>query len=233
MATHRVDSIDECCRNIGRQDYPNLEVIIVLNNDDFDEASVRKTFAGTPLLQVLRLPAGRNLGSCINLGAASATGSYIAKMDDDDFYGPSYISDLVLSALESGADILGKKATFFYFEDGQEYCIWHPDLHDRWIWPSADETPRGVSTKVAGGTLFTKSEVVREFPFDESAPHGTDALFQVACRRAGMTTYAADEFNFCCLRRMGNVGHLWRPKKEAILENAVVLPSFDLDRISV
>jgi glycosyltransferase involved in cell wall biosynthesis len=233
LATHRVDRIDECRRIVSSQDYPNLETIIVLNNDAFDEASVRNAFADVPSLQILRLPAARNLGSCVNLGVANATGSYIAKMDDDDFYGPSYISDLVLSALESGADITGKKATFFYFEDGEEYCLWHSGLHNRWLWPPTNEIPRGVSSKLAGATLFMKHEVVRELPFDESAPHGTDSLFQQACRRAGLTTFASDEFNFCYLRRASNAGHLWRTTKKDILENALLLPAFAREKVCV
>ena len=143
------------------------------------------------------MPESRNLGSCINFGAAHATGEYIAKMDDDDFYGPAYISDLVLSALESGADITGKKATFFYFEDGQTYFLRFPNCHDRWLWPSAIEHVDDVlpsdrlkfSASLTGGTLFIKRDVLREIAFDESAPRGTDGIFRTACRRAGMTIY--------------------------------------------
>jgi glycosyltransferase involved in cell wall biosynthesis len=234
LATHRVDKIEECRRNVVTQDYPNLELIIVLNNDAYDEASVRETFADVRLLQVVRLAASCNLGSCINLGASFATGSYIAKMDDDDFYGPSYISDLVLSALETGADVLGKKATFFYFEDGQDYCLRHPELFHRWLWPFTDVAARSTfSPKLHGATLFIKRDVIRDFPFDETAPHGTDAIFQRACRRAGLTIYASDEFNFCHLRRAGAEGHLWQITKEGVLEDAVLLASFDRSRMCV
>ena len=67
-----------------------------------------------------------------------ASGVYVTKMDDDDFYGPSYISDLLLAALESRADITGKKATFFHFEEGDEYCLRSPDLRRTWLWPVSD-----------------------------------------------------------------------------------------------
>jgi hypothetical protein len=79
-----------------------------------------------------------------------------------------------------------------------------------------------------GATLFGKRELFREFPFDESAPRGTDTLFQLACRRAGMTAYACDEFNFCYVRRSNADGHLWQITRRGILKNSVPLPGFDV-----
>jgi glycosyltransferase involved in cell wall biosynthesis len=232
---------ENCHRNVFCQNYQNLELVIVLNNDAFEERLVRESFSGFPLLQVLQVPETSNLGVCINAGASRATGSYVAKMDDDDVYGPSYISDLMLSALESGADIVGKKAAFYHFEDGQEHCLRHPQLRNRWLWPWTDETGRVECPAIikrngstaAGATLFVKSSVIREFPFDESAPRGTDTLFQLACRRAGLTTYASDEFNFCYLRRADIHEHLWQITKLGILKSAVLLPGFDRSQIFV
>jgi glycosyltransferase involved in cell wall biosynthesis len=233
LATHRVEAIEEYRRNVLAQDYPNLEVIVVLNNDAYEEAAVREKFGALPHFQLLRLPASRNLGSCINLGVAHAGGDYVAKMDDDDFYAPSYISDLLLSALESDADIVGKKATFFLFEDGQEYCFRHPGLHHRWLWPTCDQAFRTSSAKLAGATLFAKRNVIRRFPFDESAPHGTDVLFQAKCRSAGMTIYASDEFNFCYFRRSDSAGHMWRTRKAKILQDGLLLAPFDRSQLCV
>lgn len=241
MATQRVAMIENACRNVLAQDYPNLEVVIVLNNDAYDEGRLREIFAAAPRLSVLRLAEGRNLGSCINLGAGHASGAYVTKMDDDDFYGPSYISDLLLSAIESEADITGKKATFFHFEDGDDYYLRSPDLCHIWLWPVTDEfrscavpssfSPHG--SNVAGATLFVKRDVLLRFPFDETAPRSTDTLFQLACRRAGMTIYASDEFNFCYRRRAGNEGHVWQVSKDTILKSAHLLASFDYGQVCV
>lgn len=241
LATHRPAAIETCRRNILAQDYPNLEAIIVLNNDAYEETRVHEMFASAPHVSVLRLPQARNLGACINLGARSASGVYVTKMDDDDFYGPSYISDLLLAALESRADITGKKATFFHFEEGDEYCLRSPELRRTWLWPVSDSvggcavpasfSPHG--SNVAGATIFVKREILLRFPFDEAAPRSTDSLFQLACRRAGMTIYAADEFNFCYQRRAGNEGHLWQVTKEMILKSAHLLPGFDRDQVCV
>jgi hypothetical protein len=141
------------------------------------------------------------------------------------------ISDLVLSALESGADIVGKRATFFHFEDGQEYCVRYPDSYHRWLWPSAHPSVCPSSAKVAGATMLVRSDAIRRFPFDERAPQGTDSLFQASCRAAGMTTYASDEFNFCYFRRTDNAGHLWQAQKAKILKDGFTLASFERSQV--
>lgn len=123
LAKRRIERMESWRRNIVSQTYPHLEVVLVLHNQAYTEVSVRESLAVVPILSVLRAPETCNLGTCINLGVAATTGEYVAKMDDDDFYGPSYISDLVLTALESGADITGKKTNFVSFEDSQEYIL--------------------------------------------------------------------------------------------------------------
>src|SRR4051812_6360383 len=44
LATHRVERIEECRRQVLAQDYPNLELVIVLHNDAYDETSVHARF---------------------------------------------------------------------------------------------------------------------------------------------------------------------------------------------
>lgn len=241
LATHRVERIEACQRNIAAQNYPNLEVIIVLNNDAYDETSVQELFAGMRDLQILRVPSFRNLGTCINLGVTHATGAYIAKMDDDDFYGPSYISDLVLAALESGADITGKKAAFYFFEDGQEYCFRGAAFRNRWLWPLTHERGHTICSDsistycstVAGASLLVARDVIRRIPFDEAAPRGTDTIFQLACRRAGFTTYVSDEFNFCYVRHACVQQHLWQKAKSDILTDSIPLSGFELSQLCI
>lgn len=78
-----------------------------------------------------------------------------------------------------------------------------------------------------------KRDVLREYPFDEVAPRGTDTLFQLACRRAGLTTYASDEFNFCYVRHAEGEDHLWQITKSNLLKKGVLLPDFDLTRLCI
>lgn len=48
------------------------------------------------------------MGECFNNAVNIANGDYIAKMDDDDYYGEYYILDAINAFKYSGADIIGK-----------------------------------------------------------------------------------------------------------------------------
>ena len=41
------------------------------------------------------LPASLPLGTCLNMATAAARGDVIAKIDDDDLYGPRYLDEAV------------------------------------------------------------------------------------------------------------------------------------------
>ena len=147
----------------------------------------------------------------------------------------------MLPALECGTDITGKKASVFYFEDGRDYVLRGQRFRNRWLWPLIDDTGRAAgparisryASTVNGATLFVKRAAAREFPFDETVPSSTDTIFQLACRRAGMTAYASDEFNFCYQRRAGAEGHIWKTTKADLLKSGIVLPSFNRSELCV
>ena len=51
------------------------------------------------------------LGDCLNRGVEAASGVYVAEMDDDDHYGKRYLSDHVLAASFSDAEVVGRDCT--------------------------------------------------------------------------------------------------------------------------
>src|SRR5690606_6699697 len=50
------------------------------------------------------------LGECLNAAVERADGDVVAKMDDDDLYGPHYLADQLRALDFSGADVVGKQA---------------------------------------------------------------------------------------------------------------------------
>ena len=55
-------------------------------------------------------------GEVLNRAASRASGDHITKWDDDDWYGPEHLADLLLARSHTGADIVGTTAEFFYLE---------------------------------------------------------------------------------------------------------------------
>ena len=61
-----------------------------------------------PPVTLLRLESDRTLGAVLAAATAAATGPLLAKMDDDDVYGPEHLWDLVLAHDYSRAVLVGK-----------------------------------------------------------------------------------------------------------------------------
>jgi glycosyltransferase involved in cell wall biosynthesis len=103
MATfRRTHCIGETVRQLlDAQTRPPYEIIVV-NNDPAPgaEAAVRAALPNDPRIRVTSCVTGKQ-GACRNLGLTLATGDYVAFVDDDDDYAPTYIAALA-GALDLG-----------------------------------------------------------------------------------------------------------------------------------
>ena len=187
MPTMRPENVARCLENFAKQTYTQKELILILNNAEFDLEAIRKQIEGIDNVQVLHVEGRTTLGDCLNRGVAASSGNYVAKMDDDDHYGKRYLSDSVLAASFSDAEIVGKGSFFMYFEDTDTTAL-------------AEVAREHTFTHfVTGGTMFIRSDVARRFPFDAiSLREDTNFLHAVA--QAGCRIYAADRFNFIRVR---------------------------------
>ena len=104
---------------VRAQEYPNLQVIVVLHGDDdfvsHHTPDVQQSLAGwNSDLVVMGVSPEQNLGHALAAASARAEGELLAKMDDDDFYSSTHIWDLVLARMYSGAQIVGKALDWIY-----------------------------------------------------------------------------------------------------------------------
>ena len=56
------------------------------------------------------------LGSILTDLAMKTSGEYVAKMDDDDYYGPDHLRDLVDAIVEKEADVVGRAMNYVYLQ---------------------------------------------------------------------------------------------------------------------
>ncbi|MXX53777.1 MAG: glycosyltransferase family 2 protein [Dehalococcoidia bacterium] len=170
----------------------------MLNNAEFDLEAVQREVAGIPNVQVIHIEGRTTLGDCLNRGVEAASGEYVAKMDDDDLYGEHYISDSVLAASFSGAEVVGKGIYFVYFESLDRMAL-------------RENSPEHTftSSTVAGSTMFIQTEVVRDIPFGSTSV-GEDTRLQRSAVRAGCQVYSTDRFNYVCTRIDQSSNHSWQ-----------------------
>lgn len=109
LATRRPGRLATALANVARQNYPRLELVLALHGPGFGPEAVERALDGfTHPVKMLRLGEQQVLGSVLNAAADAASGSLLAKMDDDDLYGAEHLWDLVLAREYSGAALVGK-----------------------------------------------------------------------------------------------------------------------------
>ena len=149
------------------------------------------------LQNVVLLDASRevSLGECLNRCAAAASGQVLTKMDDDDHYGPHYLSDQLHALSYSGADIVGKQAHYMHLETSNAAILRFAAREHRF------------TDFVMGPTIVANRDVFTDHPFPHVAV-GEDTGFLRAAHSAGRVIYSADRFNYFQVRT--GAGHTWQ-----------------------
>ncbi|MGW8528778.1 MULTISPECIES: glycosyltransferase family A protein [Nocardiopsidaceae] len=198
LCTRRPEMLGFALRQVARQRGVEVELVLGLHGFGEDAPGVREATAAFRrtgrALQVFRPDPDAVLGSVLNEGIARASGSAVAKMDDDDWYGPDHLADLVLARRYSGADVVGSAAEFVYLEtldltvrrSAPTECLWR---------------------RAAGGTLLMDRTAVEEvggFP-----PVGTaeDTGLFAGIELLGGRVYRGHGLNYVLRRRAS--GHTW------------------------
>src|SRR6185312_13769359 len=98
LASKRPAMVPHALAQVARQSWTNTETVLILHGvDELGPEGDAAVAAFPGLLTVVHAPQSLTLGGALNLGAGQASGEYLAKMDDDDWYGPRHLEDLFLA----------------------------------------------------------------------------------------------------------------------------------------
>lgn len=118
LVTHRPHLVRNCIETFRNQSWPETELILIFNTgtlpDDLPELRANE--------HVFALPPSCNLGECLNMGIAAATGRYWAKLDDDDHYSPHYLANIAAYFRASQADATGRQSVHYYLASSGMTC---------------------------------------------------------------------------------------------------------------
>ncbi len=199
MATKRPWALPAAMELISGQVDLDVEVSLGLHGTAWDEWSDERIRDQSPWpVQVTRVPETASLGTVLNEATSRATSSIVTKWDDDDWYGPGHLADLVDALDYAGATLVGKAAEFVYLESS-----------DVLIRRDADRAER-FSTRLAGGTLtLTRDDLRRAGGWPDVRRHVDLALIE-SIRRTGGTTYRTHGFDYILMRRPDEqADHTW------------------------
>jgi len=212
MASNRPHFIPRILENVLRQDYPELELAIIIQGyTQAQEQQLRVALLqdGKKLKRftVIRDDSDATLGARLNMGVAATSGEYVAKMDDDDFYFEKYLSDMMIPFSFGNYGLVGKKEIFIYLEG-----------HDKTFVRFKGERHKATDF-VAGPTFVVKREVLLASHFAD-VNRGEDSNLLKNIRAQGHKIYAADPFNFVQFRSASHTNHTWQVEDDFFLKSA-------------
>jgi hypothetical protein len=203
LVTHRPDYVDRVLAMLERQSYPELEVVLCLHGAE-PPPELRERAAGSDL-PVELVAADRDLcfGEVLGQATARARGSLVTKLDDDDWYGPEHIWDLVVARAYSRATMVGKAAEFVHVEP-LDATIRRETM-----------APEVYGDPVAGGTMLIGRGELEELGGWRPVPRSVDRGMLDRLLRAGGTIYRTHPFGYLYERRAS--GHTWNVDLEYLL----------------
>ena len=212
MATRRPDLLEHALGQVARQrGVERLELVLAPHGFEVDPGRLAE-LAGRATVQQVPQPEDTVFGDVLHAAASAASGDIVMKMDDDDWYAPDVVADLLLARAYSGAELVGMPDDLYYVEP-------------------TDETVRlGQPSEVyrqfvAGGTLMVDRGLLHEVGGFRSVRRHVDAELIAAVRAAGGATYRTHGLGYV-LRRTDS-GHTWQADLDDLRARAAqVVPGF-------
>ncbi|WP_326636481.1 family 2 glycosyl transferase [Streptosporangium sp. NBC_01755] len=198
MSSMRPHLLGSALGQIAGQRRVRVEVLLGLHGVPAAHEDVRRALRECAL-PVTVVEAGEEtpFGEVLNLAASRAGGDYLTKWDDDDWYGPEHLADLLLARSYAGADIVGTAAEFFYLEPLNTTVRRTDYISETW------------SEHVAGGTILLPGDTFRDAGGFPPLSRGVDAGLLKAAHAAGARVYRTHGLGYV-LRRSVGAEHTWR-----------------------
>lgn len=150
VSTNRDVFMDNLYDSIEHQTFTDFDVVIILNKGKSDVNKWEQKFSNlSQTVTFKQLDESKTLGECLNEAAYFAEGDVLVKFDDDDYYAPNYLLDMMIAMDYSNADIVGKTHHFVYLEEKQLL-----------VGKKFGDSAESYSRFIAGATLVIKKDVL-------------------------------------------------------------------------
>ncbi|MDR2254212.1 MAG: glycosyltransferase [Bifidobacteriaceae bacterium] len=207
--TNRPWMLQHVIDQAGRQVGVDAQMVLLAHGFEPDRRQIAAWCAAAGLENVLvtTAPESITLGECYQILIGMADGDVLAKVDDDDLYGPHYLSDQVHALDHTGAELVGKRAYHVRLEELGWTVLRFPTWEHRWA-PS-----------VAGGTFTMRRATAVDVGFS-ALPRAVDTDFINRLTAAGGKIYSSDRYNYIG-RRLAGV-HTWSASHRYFLATGLV-----------
>ncbi|MGA8255733.1 MAG: hypothetical protein WB767_04080 [Nocardioides sp.] len=201
LATRRPEQLEFALVQVARQRGADMELVLAAHGFTPDPGEVASLLDGFPHTMVT-VEAEAILGEVLRAATDAASGDLVMKVDDDDWYGPDVVADLLLARRYSQADLVGMPAEVVYLESR--------DVTVRRRGPTEN-----FGRFVAGGTLMLGRTTLRELGGFRPLRYNEDARLLDSLVRAGGSIYRTHGLGYVLRRRA--TGHTWSPGDDYFL----------------
>jgi len=222
--TYRKDMLRRCMQTFEACTYPNKELVLVFNGNELPSHEDLGLEAARPDVVIAHVPRDLFAGETLNMGHLHSSGEYCFRVDDDDYYAPNYILDMVLLARSIDAGLFGKPSAPLIFE-GEDTVYLRKDSTPLVIAPL--HLLQSGQTWIGGNSISGSSEFFHAHGYSSQSygaadtdlilnlPEGTDAVIALM-----------DQFNMAAERRADVSSHTWKNSAAKLKSNRVSLPRF-------
>lgn len=210
VTSNRPSELPNVLANYARQDVLDKELLYLAHGFTVDEkllTSLCDELSIDPPT-VIHAPNTDSLGKNLNRLCEAASGDCIVRMDDDDYYGEKYASDLLHSMNFSSSPLVGKADSYIYLEE--------LDVTIRTLVGHSNK----FSDLIRGATFCGKRDLFTEYRFPELG-RSEDSAFLQLLRKDGIRPYAADRFNFIVKRKANKSGHTWQVNDRELFHTGI------------
>ncbi len=154
LSSLRADDLSNVLDQLLAQTLATFDLVLALHTIELSASHKRQIAAlnrRKVKVVVQKFTKDHTLGTILSTLASQSSGEYIAKMDDDDYYGPEHLRDLVDAALDTGAEVVGRAMNYVYLEPLQ--------LTVRRFAPHGTQAVELWSDWVCGGTILAQRDV--------------------------------------------------------------------------
>ncbi len=209
LVSNRPERIVAAIEQFGRQSYERRQLVVGCHGFSCSPvAAAIERLAEEIAVNVLEFDAADPLGRCLNTAIESGGAEVVAKIDDDDHYGPGYLEDAIQAMRYAGAPLVGKGATFTYLESRDTTYLRRPATRERFY----NGSPTGAS-------LVFSRHLWEQVAF----PHrtlGEDLAFVGGAKLLGFQPYATSPWEFVYHRAVS--GNTWDAIDEVFLEGSTI-----------
>ncbi|MEX1134447.1 MAG: hypothetical protein WED83_06360 [Acidimicrobiia bacterium] len=192
LLTRRTHLVLEALAFVALQKYSNFEVVVGIHGAEEDSLLTdRIRDACSHVSFVKYFDAGWPFGEVLDELVETCGGRLVAKFDDDDWYSPHHLGDLVAGWLLTRADVVGKTANFAYLEASDRTLGYDDELQYRRV------------EHIPGGTMLAPRDVLTDYRFGRST-RAIDSVLLRKIRADGGYLYSTTRQGFMRRRHQGH-----------------------------